>query len=112
MAFDAFPDVANKDSENKYLAGAIEDLLPALKEIIKMQASNLKPIGKYERSSWMTCPKEVYIDAFWRHVLEGFDTIDPATGKPHDLAIAWNAIVRVWFRLKEEQAKPEEKYHS
>lgn len=100
--FDAFVNVEHKETAGKYMAGVIEDLLPALEEIFKMQAANIMPLGKYKRSSWMTCPKIVYVDAFWRHLLKGFDTIDPVTGKPHDLAIAWNAIVRVWFRLKEE----------
>ena len=101
---DAFEDVENKETIGKYMAGVIEDLLPALEEMAKMQALNIKPVGKYERSSWMTCPKIVYKDAFWRHLLAGPDNIDPATNMPHDVAIAWNALALVWFRLKEETA--------
>lgn len=99
---DAFEEVKNKETVGKYMAGVIEDLLPALEEVAKMQAKNIKPVGKYERSSWMTCPKIVYKDAFWRHLLAGPETIDPATGFPHDVAIAWNALALVWFRLKED----------
>ena len=105
---DAFEDVENKETIGKYMAGVIEDFLPALEEVAKMQAKNIKPIGKYERSSWMTCPKIVYKDAFWRHLLAGPETVDPATGFPHDVAIAWNALALVWFRLQEDAEFKEE----
>lgn len=99
---DPFKEVEHKETVGKFMAGVIEDLLPALKEVAEMQAMNIKPVGKYERGSWMTVPKVLYIDAFYRHLLAGPDTIDTETGKPHDVAIAWNALVRIWFRLKEE----------
>jgi hypothetical protein len=105
MTDDAFKDVEHKETAGKYLAGVIEDLLPALEEMAKMQAMNIKPIGKYERSSWMTCPKIVYKDAFWRHLLAGPDNLDPATGFPHDVAIAWNALALVWFRLQKDKTQ-------
>lgn len=88
----------------KYMAGVIADFAPALREIAKLGSMNNKPNGKYERGSWklVNNPEVEYSDAFWRHLLEGSDNIDPESNMPHDVAIAWNAIVLVWFRLKRE----------
>lgn len=88
----------------KYMAGVLEDFLPALKEIAKLGSMNNKPFGKYERGSWMKVenPELLYLDAFWRHINEGRHNIDPESNLPHDVAIAWNAIALVWFRLRRE----------
>ncbi len=93
----------NKEG-GKYMAGIIADFAPALKEIAKLGSMNNKPNGKYERGSWKLVknPEVEYTDAFWRHLLEGSSTIDPESGMPHDVAIAWNAIALVCFRLKRE----------
>jgi len=93
-----------KLDQGKYMAGVLEDFLPALKEIAKLGSMNNKPFGKYERGSWMEVEdaERRYLDGWWRHVNEGRHNIDPESGMPHDVAIAWNSIVLVWFRLKRE----------
>ena len=95
----------NKFDNGKYMAGVLADFAPAFKEIAKLGSMNNKPNGKYERGSWMKVvdPEVKYNDAFWRHLLDGPNNIDPTTGMHHDVAIAWNAIVLVWFRLKHEE---------
>lgn len=96
-------DDPNKDKTGKIMAGVLEDFLPALTEIAKLGSMNNKPNGKYDRGSWMLVENEVdYVDAFWRHLLAGRDNIDPETGMPHSVAIAWNAIALVWFQLKRD----------
>lgn len=89
---------------NKYMAGVIADFAPALKEVAKLGSMNNKPHGKYERGSWKLVenPEVMYNDAFWRHLLEDPHAIDPTTGMPHDVAIAWNALALVYFRLRRE----------
>ena len=89
------------------MAGVIEDFRRALKEIAKLGSMNNKPFGKYERGSWMNVPNgEVrYKDAFWRHILEGPEGIDPETKLPHDVAIAWNALARLDLRLRREESQ-------
>jgi len=93
-----------KLDQGKYMAGVLEDFLPVLKEIAELGSMNNKPFGKYERGSWMKVEnaEQRYLDGWWRHVNEGRHNIDPESGKPHDVAIAWNSIVLVWFRLKRE----------
>lgn len=93
----------NKELQGKMMAGVLEDFLPALKEVAELGSKNNIPFGKYKRSSWMKVEKQHYKDAFWRHLLEGPDTLDPESGMPHDVAIAWNALALIWFRLKEEK---------
>lgn len=93
----------NKELDGKYMAGVLADFAPALREVAKLGSMNNKPFGKYERSSWMKVKdKQHYVDAFWRHLLAGPDNVDPETNMPHDVAIAWNALALIWFRLKEE----------
>lgn len=93
-----------KQTDGKYSAGVLADFAPALKEVAKLGSMNNKPIGKYERGSWMLVEdaEKKYKDAFWRHLLEGPNNIDPESGMPHDVAVAWNALVLVYFRLKRE----------
>lgn len=94
----------NKQTAGKMLGGVLEDFLPALLEIAKLGSMNIKPNGKYDRGSWMLVknPDIDYLDAWWRHVLAGRNTIDPESNMPHDVAIAWNSIALVYFRLKRE----------
>jgi len=91
----------------KYMAGVIADFAPALKEIAKLGSMNNKPNGKYERGSWKLVenPEVEYNDAFWRHILEGPHEIDSETSMPHDVAIAWNALALVCFRLEREKGE-------
>lgn len=93
------------------MAGILEDFAPALKEIAKLGSMNNKPFGKYERGSWQLVEdaETRYKDAFWRHLLDGRHEIDPETGMPHDVAIAWNAIALVWMRLKREKKEEQER---
>lgn len=92
----------------KYMAGVLADFAPALKEIAKLGSMNNKPNGKYARGSWKLVenPEVEYNDAFWRHLLEGPHEIDPDTSMPHDVAIAWNALALVCFRLMREANEP------
>jgi hypothetical protein len=106
---DPFEEVEHKESAGKCMAGVLEDFLPALKEIAELGSMSVEPYGKYPRSSWMSCPKIIYKDAFWRHILDGPAAIDPESGKPHDVAIAWNALALVCKRLEEEQMEDKEK---
>ena len=94
----------------KYMASVIADFAPALKEIAKLGSMNNKPNGKYERGSWklVNDPEVMYGDAFWRHLLEGPQEIDIETGMPHDVAIAWNALALLCFRLKREEEEQRE----
>ena len=94
----------NKESEGKVMAGVLADFAPALAEVAKLGSMNNKPHGKYARGSWMLVqdPEVKYTDAFWRHLLDGPNNIDPTTGMHHDVAVAWNALALVWFRLKRE----------
>jgi hypothetical protein len=98
------PTPGQKFDAGKVMAGILEEFLPALKEIAELGSMNNKPNGKYERGSWQKVPdaETRYLDAFWRHLLEGRFNIDPETRKPHDVAIAWNALALVWMRLKRE----------
>jgi hypothetical protein len=93
-----------KLDQGKVMAGVLEDFLPALMEVAKLGSMNNKPYGKYERGSWMEVEnaEQRYLDGFWRHILAGRRNIDRETDMPHDVAIAWNAIALVWFRLKRE----------
>jgi len=95
----------NKETEGKYMAGVIADFAPALREIAKLGSMNNKPNGKYERGSWKLVenPEVKYTDAFWRHLLEGPNEIDTTTNMLHDVAVAWNAIALVCFRLEREK---------
>lgn len=94
----------NKESLGKTMAGVLADFAPALKEVAELGSMNNKPNGKYDRGSWMEVknPEVEYNDAFWRHLLDGPHNIDPTTGKHHDVAVAWNALALVYFRLKRE----------
>lgn len=94
----------NKLDQGKLMAGILEEFLPALNEVAKLGSMNNKPNGKYERGSWQRVEngEQRYLDAFWRHILSGRKGIDPETGMPHDVAIAWNALALIWFRLKRE----------
>jgi len=94
----------NKLDAGRVMAGVLEDFLPALHEVAKLGSMNNKPNGKYDRGSWMLVENadQRYNDAFWRHLVAGRHNVDPETGMPHDVAIAWNALVLLWFRLKRE----------
>jgi hypothetical protein len=95
----------NKEDLGKYMAGVLADFAPALQEVAKLGSMNNKPGGKYERGSWMLVqdPLVKYNDAFWRHLLDGPQNLDPTTGMHHDVAVAWNALALVWFRLQKEK---------
>lgn len=100
-------DKSSKDITNKMTAGVLTDFLPALKEIAKLGSINTGPDGKYTRGSWTIMDPdkglELYTDAFWRHLLEGPKAVDSENGMPHDVAIAWNALALIYFRLKKEE---------
>jgi len=91
-----------KLDQGKVMMGVLEDFLPALAEIGKLGSMNNKPNGKYERGSWKLVDnaEQRYLDAFWRHVTDGRQNIDPETGMPHSVAIAWNALALVWCQLQ------------
>jgi len=101
---DFMPPDENKLDQGKYMAGVLEDFLPALKEVAKLGSMNNKPFGKYNRGSWMLVEdaEQRYLDGFWRHINEGRFNIDPESGMPHDVAICWNSLALIWFRLKRE----------
>jgi len=94
----------NKLDHGKLMAGVLEDFLPVLHEVAKLGSMNNKPNGKYDRGSWMLVEngEQRYLDAFWRHILSGRTNVDPETGMPHSVAIAWNALALVWFQLRRE----------
>jgi len=94
----------NKLDTNRVMAGVLEDFLPALAEVAKLGSMNNKPFGKYDRGSWMLVEnaEQRHLDAWWRHVNAGRHNIDESTGMPHDVAIAWNSLALLWFRLKRE----------
>lgn len=95
----------NKDSSGKVLAGTLQSFSPALKQLAELMTRNAKPNGKYERDSWTKVKngKQLYLDALWRHLLEGPDNIDEESGMHHDVAIAFNALAILSFRLTEEE---------
>ena len=96
----------NKEHEGKTMAGVIQDFLPALKEIAELGSMNNKPNGKYERGSWLEVENAqvLYLDAFWRHQLEGMYEVDPETRKIHLVAMAWNLLALLTFYLKDTSA--------
>lgn len=93
-----------KFDQGKLMAGILEDFLPALAEVAHLGSMNNKPNGKYERGSWKEVEngEQRYLDAFWRHILAGRNNFDSESNMPHDVAIAWNALALVYFRLKRE----------
>lgn len=97
----------NKEHEGKTMAGVLQDFLPALKEVAELGSMNNKPNGKYERGSWLEVENAntLYLDAFWRHQLEGMYEVDPETGKIHLVAMVWNLLALLTFHLKDEQAE-------
>lgn len=74
----------------------------ALKEVAELGSMNNKPFGKYERGSWKKVQnaKERYLDAFWRHQLEGPFNADPTTGKIHVVAMLWNLLALIMFEIE------------
>ena len=74
----------------------------ALKEVAELGSMNNKPFGKYDRGSWMLVEnaKERYLDAFWRHQLEGLAEVDETTGKIHLVAMLWNLLALISFEIK------------
>ena len=96
----------NKEHKGKMMAGVIQDFLPALKEIAELGSMNNKPNGKYERGSWLEVENAqvLYLDAFWRHQLEGMYEVDPETDKIHLVAMAWNLLALLTFYLNDTSA--------
>lgn len=101
----------NKETAGKIMGGVIQDFMPALKEIAELGSSNNKPFGKYDRGSWLKVnnPEQAYLDAFWRHQLEGMYNTDPTTGRIHLVAMAWNLLALLVFYLRSQQTIVESK---
>lgn len=64
-------------------------------------------IEKYSIDSWQDVQdgKRRYKDAFYRHLLkiEMGELIDPDSGLPHSLHMAWNTLAYVEFEKLEEE---------
>jgi hypothetical protein len=95
----------NKLDQGKYMAGVLQDFLPALKKVAELGSMNNKPFGKYDRGSWLLVDKaeERYLDAFWRHQLEGLYNTDESTGQIHLVAMAWNLLALLTFKEKSNE---------
>lgn len=95
----------NKETEGKMTAGVLQDFLPALKRVAALGSMNNKPNGKYERGSWLKVENAqvLYLDAFWRHQLEGMYNVDPETGEIHLVAMTWNLLALLVFHLSAEE---------
>lgn len=96
----------NKLDQGKLMGGVLQDFLPALKKVAELGSMNNKPFGKYDRGSWLLVEnaEERYLDAFWRHQLDGMYNVDPTTGHIHLVAMAWNLLALLVFYERNQNA--------
>jgi len=60
---------------------------------------------KYTRDGWTAVPnaEQRYKAALMRHLLQsGYEDIDSDSSRPHDVAVAWNALATLELRLRRE----------
>ncbi len=82
-------------------AGLLLDFRRALTAVAEVSTFGAH---KYTRSGWATTPDGMrrYTDALLRHLLAG-DSADSESGLPHLYHIAWNALVVLELKLRQEE---------
>lgn len=83
----------------KIMASLLLDMGPALMAVAEIGTFGAK---KYTRGGWLEVPEGYnrYTDAMIRHLLNP-DELDDDSGMLHDAHIAWNALARLTFKLRE-----------
>jgi len=98
-------DAGAKLDAGKPMAALLKDFGPALLEVAKVCTHGLV---KYTRRGWLEVPDahNRYDDAMMRHWLkESFEDFDPGSGLLHEAHVAWGALARLTFKLKELEEK-------
>ena len=97
-----------KLDQGKLMAGILQQFPRALTAVLKVATFGA---NKYSRGGWQYVEKgfERYSDAMMRHYLkEPLEDFDPDSDMPHEWHLAWNALARLEFKLKEKESEAQE----